>query len=54
MHDQVLYLKHNLNANAIQSIRSEVTRIDRDVNNLLAAMQQSISEADNFIRDMKE
>lgn len=53
MEDQVLYLKHNLNARAIQSLRGEVVAIDRDVDKLLAAMEQSIREADAFIRDMR-
>lgn len=54
MYDQVLYLKHNLNASAIQSLRDEVVKIDQDVSALLAAMQNSIEEADSFIRDMKQ
>lgn len=54
MRDQVLYLKHNLNARAIQSLREEVVKIDKDVDVLLQAMQQSIAEADEFIREMKE
>lgn len=54
MNDQVLYLKHNLNARAIQSLRQEVIKIDRDVDVLLAAMTQAIAEADEFIRDLKQ
>ncbi|MCW8194489.1 DUF2959 domain-containing protein [Proteobacteria bacterium 005FR1] len=53
MEDQVLYLKHNLNARAIEGLRGEVVAIDRDVDELLAAMAQSIKEADAFIRDMR-
>lgn len=54
MRDQVLYLKHNLNARAIQSLKGEVVSINRDVDTLLAAMEQAIKEADSFIRDMQE
>lgn len=54
MNDQVLYLKHNLNARAIQSLKQESVKIDRDVDVLLAAMQQAIAEADEFIRQMRE
>ncbi len=54
MRDQVLYLKHNLNARAIQSLKEEVIKIDKDVDVLLQAMQQSIAEADEFIREMKD
>ncbi|MGI1680034.1 MAG: DUF2959 domain-containing protein [Cellvibrionaceae bacterium] len=53
MRDQVLYLKHNLNARAIQSLKGEVVTINRDVDNLLAAMEKAIAEADDFIREMK-
>ncbi len=53
MEDQVLYLKHNLNARAIQSLRSEVVKINRDVDALLAAMEKAINEADEFIREMR-
>lgn len=53
MEDQVLYLKHNLNARAIQSLRAETVKIDRDVDALLAAMEKAITEADAFIRDMR-
>lgn len=54
MNDQVLYLKHNLNARAIQALKEETVKIDKDVDNLLAAMQQAIAEADEFIRAMRE
>lgn len=54
MNDQVLYLKHNLNARAIQSMRQEVVKIDKDVDILLAAMRASIAEADAFIREIKD
>jgi len=54
MNDQVLYLKHNLNARAIQSLKQEVVKIDKDVDVLLAAIRKSVAEADAFIREMKE
>lgn len=53
MNDQVLYLKHNLNARAIQSLKQEVVKIDKDVDVLLAAIRASVAEADAFIREMK-
>lgn len=53
MRDQVLYLKHNLNARAIQALKGEVTTIDRDVDRLLEAMNEAIAEADRFIQDMR-
>lgn len=54
MRDQVLYLKHNLNARAIGALKGELTRIDRDVDTLVAAMEQSIREADRFIGSMQQ
>ena len=54
MNNQVLYLKHNLNARAIQSLKQEVVKIDKDVDVLLAAIRKSVAEADAFIREMKE
>lgn len=54
MEDQVLFLKHNLNTRAIDSLRQEVVSIDNDVDRLVAALKQSITEANNFIRTMKE
>lgn len=53
MNDQVLYLKHNLNARAIQSLKQEVVKIDKDVDILLAAIRTSVAEADAFIKEMK-
>ena len=51
--DQVLVLKHNLNARAIGALRSELDSLERDTAKLVAEMQKSISEADEFIRSMK-
>lgn len=53
MRDQVLYLKHNLNARAVRAVRGEIAGIDRDVEALVASMQRSIAEADDFIRGMR-
>lgn len=51
-HDQVLFLKHNLNARAIASLRAERGRIESDIGVLIADMNRSIKEADAFIKDM--
>jgi chromosome segregation ATPase len=50
--DRVLFLKHNLNARAIASLKTERARIESDIASLIADMNRSISEADLFIRDM--
>jgi hypothetical protein len=52
--DQVLYLKHNLNAQAIASLQTEVTTMETDIGKLIAEMEKSIAEADSFIKTMKE
>lgn len=54
LRDHVLYLKHNLNARAIASLKGEVQSIDADVQTLLATMQQSIREADAFLAELKD
>lgn len=50
--DQVLFLKHNLNAQAISSLGTTVTEIQSDVTRLIQEMDASINEADSFIREM--
>lgn len=51
-HDQVLYLKHNLNASAIGSLRGQADVIQGDLQRLLGQMNASISEADRFIQTL--
>lgn len=51
-HDRVLYLKHNLNARAIASLRAERAKVEADIGALVADMNRSIREADAFIKDM--
>jgi hypothetical protein len=53
-HDQVLYLKHNLNAQAIASLQSELTSIETDVARLIKEMEASIKEANEFINSMEK
>ena len=50
--DRVLFLKHNLNARAITSLKSERGKIQSDVVTLVADMNRSIAEADRFIKEM--
>jgi len=52
-HDQVLFLKHNLNARAIGALRNELDSIERDTANLIAQMQKAIAEANDFIDSME-
>jgi hypothetical protein len=50
--DQVLFLKHNLNARAISSLELEKTKIEERVEALVAEMNAAIAEADTFIQSM--
>jgi hypothetical protein len=51
--DQVLYLKHNLNARAIASLRSELVSVETDVAALIRDMEAAINKADGFIQAME-
>ena len=52
--DQVLYLKHNLNAQAIASLQSELVGVESDIAELIKEMEKSIGEANSFIKTMLE
>ena len=51
--DQVLFVKHNLNMQAISSLSTENQIIEQDVANLISEMEASIAEAESFINSMK-
>lgn len=51
--DQVLFLKHNLNARAIASLQTTVVELESDVAALIADMNKSIAEADEFIKSIQ-
>ena len=51
--DQVLYLKHNLNAAAIASLKGETTNIQAEITRLLEEMNRAIAQADSFISTLK-
>ncbi len=54
LRDNVLFLKHNLNARAVGSLRGELANIDREVEQLTASMQRSITESQRFIDSLKD
>lgn len=47
--DQVLFMKHNLNAQAIASLKGESLKIETNINQLIERMNKSIKDADEFI-----
>jgi len=50
--DQVLFLKHNLNARAIASLESTVGELEQEIGVLIRDMEASIAEANSFIDSM--
>ena len=54
LRDQVLYLKHNLNAQAIAGLKGEVAQVDAQVTQLVAELDRAIAEADRFIRELEQ
>jgi chromosome segregation ATPase len=54
LNDYVLYLKHNLNARAIGSLKGEVAGIEADVDQLVTDIQRSIKEADAFLKEFEK
>ena len=52
--DQVLYLKHNLNAQAIASLQSELMAVESNIAVLIKEMEKSIGEANAFIKTLHE
>jgi hypothetical protein len=50
--DQVLFLKHNLNAQAIASLKGELVSVEGNINSLIKDLNASIQEADAFIAAM--
>ncbi|PLT26837.1 DUF2959 domain-containing protein [Pseudoalteromonas sp. MelDa3] len=52
LHDNVLYLKHNLNAQAVSAIKDEFTNLKRDIQLLMNDMNKSIADSNKFIEQM--
>lgn len=52
--EQVLYLKHNLNAAAIGALRGEAANIQTEITRLLDQMNSSIRQADEFIKTLPQ
>lgn len=50
--DQVLFLRHNLNARAIGSLEAELGDIERATASVVAEMERSIAEATRFIETL--
>lgn len=53
LQDNVLYLKHNLNAQSIGALKKEAGNIQIEIDRLIKDMQASIAEADTFLKTFK-
>ncbi|MEW6989050.1 DUF2959 domain-containing protein [Colwelliaceae bacterium 6441] len=51
--DNMLYLKHNLNAKAIGALKDEYKIIKQDIDRLIIQMNQSIEDSKTFINTLK-
>jgi hypothetical protein len=54
LRDQVLFMKHNLNAKAIAGLNEEVFTIQTNVDKLVREIETATAQADEFIRSLKE
>jgi hypothetical protein len=52
--DNVLFLKHNLNAQAIGSLRSEFSTLKGEIDGLIKKMNVAIETSNQFISDIKQ
>lgn len=52
-HDQVLFLKHNLNAQALGSLDGTAASLQTDVTALVKEMQDAIAEANSFLTTLE-
>lgn len=54
LRDNVLYLKHNLNAQAIGALRGEFSSLKADIARLIERMNLSIEHSNRFIQSLQE
>jgi t-SNARE complex subunit (syntaxin) len=54
LRDQVLFMKHNLNAKAISGLSSELVSVQTNVDKLVRDMDIAIAKADKFIAALQE
>ena len=53
LRDQVLFLKHNLNAKTLATFKGEFGKIEKEINELISRIDQSLSETENFQMTLK-
>jgi hypothetical protein len=52
MRDQVLFMKHNLNAKAIAGLNDELLSVQANVDELVRDMERAVAQADAFIASL--
>ena len=50
--DQVLFLKHNINAQSVASLEDELVTVEAEIDALIRNLVEAIKEADDFISSM--
>ena len=54
LNDNVLYLKHNLNAQAVAALKVEFGQIEKDIDLLIRDMRAAIASSNEFIESMQQ
>lgn len=52
--DNVLFLKHNLNAQAIGSLRMEFSTLKREIDTLITKMNTAIETSNQFVSEIRK
>jgi len=54
LRDQVLFMKHNLNARAIAGLKSETKSVQANVDTLVRSIENAVARADEFIASLED
>ena len=54
LQDNVLYLKHNLNAQAIGALKGEFSSLKADISQLIKQMNLSIEQSNQFLDNLRK
>jgi len=53
-HDNVLFLKHNLNAQAIGSLKGEFSQLQGQIQSLIGEMNRAIASSNDFLAELQQ
>ncbi|MBE4618587.1 DUF2959 domain-containing protein [Vibrio navarrensis] len=54
LRDNTLYLKHNLNANAVGSLKGELVSLETEIEQAIKQMKVAIAESDAFLQKLNQ